>query len=199
MKLKQVQHFSDIISSQLLQFIRSCSLCSCQYLRLYSINSTMSGELWFERMWKEVTVVWSELQFLPLPEKVYRKPHSGQLMPQLLNYMNNLLNYCCTDLLGRRHWKVHELNTELLQEVVFTAGLQSFWDVMPYTLVDIFQWSLLHPFSRKESLSNPEDVLILIIVRTWEIVQLSLSWSRNYPRLMELKFDYSIYKSRKSW
>jgi hypothetical protein len=35
-------------------------------------------------------------------------------MPQLLNYMNNLLNYCCTGLLGRRHWKVHELNTKLL-------------------------------------------------------------------------------------
>jgi hypothetical protein len=36
-------------------------------------------------------------------EKAYRKSHSGQLMPQLLNYINNLLNYCCTDLLGRRH------------------------------------------------------------------------------------------------
>jgi hypothetical protein len=28
---------------------------------------------------------------------------------------------------------------------------------MPYTLVDTLQWSLLHPFSRKEWLSNPED------------------------------------------
>jgi hypothetical protein len=112
MKLKQVQHFSDIISSQLLQCVRSCSLCGCQYLWLYSINSRMTGERWFERIWKEVTVVWSELQFLSLPEKTYRKPHSGQLMPQLLNYENYLLNYCCTNLLGRRHKEVYELNTK---------------------------------------------------------------------------------------
>lgn len=157
MKLKQVQHFSDIISSQLLQFLRSCSLCSCQYLRLYSINSRMTGEWRFERIWKVVTVVWSELQFLPLPEKAYRKPHSEELMPQLFNYMNKHLDYCCTDLLGRRHWKVQELNTKLLQELVFTAGLQSYSEVTPYTLVDTFQRSMLHPFSRKEWLSNLED------------------------------------------